>query len=143
MNRNCITRKRKLNIDTQYRLRLIYKIDPNGIHSEILHRLQYVEFQLLNFITRHEVNIIIHKKFLTKKNKRNKLILHKKKQQIISNLVEHKCFNRFVNLSETDLSVTEHKMLEKGFSRNIQPVNDTKNFESVGKERETSGPICN
>lgn len=84
-------------------------------------KLHNVEFDILDFNIREKVNSIIHKKFISQKQKLKQLLLKKnKKPEQNQNLGQtFSFFDRFVNLTNTHFSPDEENLLKKGFNYNL------------------------
>ena len=123
----------------QFRKRGIYNVYLKVVHTELLHKLNYIEFLVLDTDTREKVNSIIHKKYLTQNNKLSVLISnsHKNQTQLKKQkFSDHKFFDRFINLSSNTFSETETKLIEKGFKYNFQENISPKSLEVLGVETE-------
>lgn len=128
---------------SQYRKRGIYNVYQKVVHTELVNRLHYAEFTNLDLDTRDKVETIIHKKYLTQKQKLKNLInvssnfKKKKKEREQSKLTDHKFFDKFINLSNTNFSKQEINFLEKGFKfNNSNSEFSSRNYEILGVETE-------
>lgn len=111
---------------SQFQKRGIYNIYLKVVHTELLNKLHFVEFLVLDGDTREKVSKIINKKYLTQRKKLKTLTSKSntiKLKPCQTTFSDHKFHSRFVNLSKTDFSKNEVNLLEKGFKHNIQNIN--------------------
>lgn len=119
----------------QFRKRDTYNFYVKVIHTELANRLHSLEFDVLDSSTRLKVNSIVHKKFLRQRKKLS-LLLPRQHTQKIQNFSDHKFFERFVDLSNSNFSNQETKLLSKGFKHNVQHKKSRKDYELLGIEAE-------
>lgn len=124
----------------QLKKRYIYNIYLKIVHTELLHRLHFVEFLVIDSDSREKVSNIIHKKFLVQRKKLSALVnanrIKLKPNNETKHFSNHKFFDRFVNLTNVNFTNTETKLLEKGFNHNIQNNNTVLSFETLGVDTE-------
>lgn len=116
----------------EYNKRDVYSVYLKCVHSELLNRLHNVEFDVLDFKVRCQVQTIVHKKYLTQLKKLNNLQKSNHHVNRVNPRSNHVFYQRFLNLSTVNFNSQEIKLLERGFKFNVQTVNDQKDFERLG-----------
>ncbi|KAL3269386.1 hypothetical protein HHI36_008456 [Cryptolaemus montrouzieri] len=107
------------------------------IHSELPLGLHKIEFDNSDREIREKVDKIIQSKYETQLMKLNNLIENKLKiKEINTNLSNHQFFKRFIFLTETNFTIDEAALLEKGFKHNIYPKHHTSKFEQLAIDTE-------
>lgn len=125
---------------SQYHLRDVYNSYLKVIHTQLSYKLHSLEFEVFDMDVRDQVNTIIYKKYLTQSKKLNRLI-SKPSNEITKNnensmvFSDHKFYERFINLTNTEFSKDELNLLNKGFNYNIE-IGNKNNLEVLGVETE-------
>lgn len=123
----------------QYQKRDISNVYLKVVHTELLFRLDNLEFDIFDNKVRTDISIIIHKKYLTQKSKLDRLIAPYSSNNVNNNVKiysNHVFFDRFVNSTNVVFSDKEIKLLGKGFNYNLKPTNNKNNLEMLAVECE-------
>ena len=117
----------------EYNKRDVCNIYLKFIHTELLKRLNNIEFDILDFKVRIDVQKMVHKKYLNQVRKLNNLkssvVNNTKKSFSKRKFSNHTFYNRFMNLTNVNFNERETKLIEKGFKHNIKPLNYKQEFE--------------
>ncbi|CAH1100758.1 unnamed protein product [Psylliodes chrysocephalus] len=126
----------------EYSKKDCFNIYTKVIHTELSHKLHFIEFEIVDKNIREQISQIIHKKIIRQQEKLKSLTFKKsiipkqKSEQNTNKISDHTFFKRFVNLTTTNFSDPEQYLIEKGFKHNIAPKINTSNLEILGIETE-------
>lgn len=108
------------------------------LHTELSYSLHRIEFDLLDEKAREMASQVAHQKYLVQCNKLRRLTQNRFSPRSNNDQCLHEFGPRVKNLTNTQFTINEMSLLEKGLKHNIAPKLDHRSLEGLAVDAEVA-----